>query len=442
MDPKGYSEEDKSPISTDLTPDLGDVRKTKKPGPRPSACLWCGNTQCFHCQCPGYAKCDHPPGTQCIRQRYKRRLVCNPCEKAKLKNSQQQHNDIDMSNPANIKKTLSDIKLNRSISVDSALNRTMHKNSFSFKALIDTAVSALKEEEQKQKNRSPYAQEPNPILLNKLYNKTSIDEDEEIGMCLDEPAPTLSTTTTNNTTTNNTTNTNNMVISSSTSTPSIPIPNNNMNNTLNGISMQGQAAITYGNSQSQHSSMTPPPSGITSHGTTPMSSQSYGIRQSPSYPTIGTPAIPNPAPQVPPLSSSLQSYNPTLYSPIPSSPYPINTLPPNQSPIPPNPNPMSPYGYNQVPYSYSMNTSPYPYYYNPYGPNPNQQIPPSQPPSQPPTQSEIDYHRIRHSISAQQVTYTNTNTIPNMMYDQQMNTMNNKSIQNNNYMNTPYHYKQ
>ena len=69
--------------------------KSKKPGPRPNKCIWCNEIQCSHCQCPGYPKCDHRPGEPCLRQRwlflfgisnrYKRRLVCNPCEKNKLK---------------------------------------------------------------------------------------------------------------------------------------------------------------------------------------------------------------------------------------------------------------------------------------------------------------------------------------------------------------------
>lgn len=56
----------------------------KKPGPRPSDCPWCNTPNCNHCRCPGYPKCDHAPNTLCSRPRYKRRLVCNPCEKHKL----------------------------------------------------------------------------------------------------------------------------------------------------------------------------------------------------------------------------------------------------------------------------------------------------------------------------------------------------------------------
>lgn len=59
----------------------------KKPGPRPSDCPWCNTPNCNHCRCPGYPKCDHAPNTLCPRPRYKRRLVCNPCEKHKLTKS-------------------------------------------------------------------------------------------------------------------------------------------------------------------------------------------------------------------------------------------------------------------------------------------------------------------------------------------------------------------
>ena len=57
----------------------------KRPGPRLSACQWCGKVSCNHCRCTGQANCSHAPGEMCKNQRYKRRLVCNPCEKNKLK---------------------------------------------------------------------------------------------------------------------------------------------------------------------------------------------------------------------------------------------------------------------------------------------------------------------------------------------------------------------
>ena len=70
-------------------------QRQKKPGPRPNPCIWCGEIQCNHCQCTGHPKCDHKAGEPCSRQRYwswkpvmdryHRRLVCNPCEKNKLK---------------------------------------------------------------------------------------------------------------------------------------------------------------------------------------------------------------------------------------------------------------------------------------------------------------------------------------------------------------------
>ena len=71
--------------------------KPSKPGPKPNKCKWCQEVQCSHCQCPGYSRCDHAKGEPCVRHRYaiilisskiyryKRRLVCNTCEKAKLR---------------------------------------------------------------------------------------------------------------------------------------------------------------------------------------------------------------------------------------------------------------------------------------------------------------------------------------------------------------------
>lgn len=60
----------------------------KRPGPRLSACQWCGKVSCNHCRCTGQANCTHAPGEMCKNSRYKRRLVCNPCEKNKLKSRQ------------------------------------------------------------------------------------------------------------------------------------------------------------------------------------------------------------------------------------------------------------------------------------------------------------------------------------------------------------------
>ncbi len=63
-------------------------KRGRKPGPRPKVCPWCvppPGEKCTHCHCLGYEGCTHPPGTMCPRPRYKRRLVCNPCEKHKLK---------------------------------------------------------------------------------------------------------------------------------------------------------------------------------------------------------------------------------------------------------------------------------------------------------------------------------------------------------------------
>ena len=63
--------------------------KNKKPGPRPTKCLWCGSTECTHCRCTGQIGCNHKKGEMCSNQRYKRRLVCNSCEKNKLREKQQ-----------------------------------------------------------------------------------------------------------------------------------------------------------------------------------------------------------------------------------------------------------------------------------------------------------------------------------------------------------------
>lgn len=62
--------------------------KNKKPGPRPTKCLWCGSTECTHCRCTGQNGCSHKKGEMCSNPRYKRRLVCNSCEKNKLREKQ------------------------------------------------------------------------------------------------------------------------------------------------------------------------------------------------------------------------------------------------------------------------------------------------------------------------------------------------------------------
>lgn len=65
------------------------ILKSKKPGPRPTRCMWCGSTECTHCRCTGQTGCNHKKGEMCPNQRYKRRLVCNSCEKNKLREKQQ-----------------------------------------------------------------------------------------------------------------------------------------------------------------------------------------------------------------------------------------------------------------------------------------------------------------------------------------------------------------
>ena len=83
-----------SPSSTTICPmkispvsDIATKRKivrAKKPGPRAKDCPWCDQPNCRHCHCPGFEGCGHKPGETCSQDRYKRRLVCNPCEKHKL----------------------------------------------------------------------------------------------------------------------------------------------------------------------------------------------------------------------------------------------------------------------------------------------------------------------------------------------------------------------
>jgi hypothetical protein len=59
-----------------------------KPGPRRKSCPWCSNRKCNHCRCESYARCDHSDSEPCKRVRYGRRLVCNTCERNKLKDSE------------------------------------------------------------------------------------------------------------------------------------------------------------------------------------------------------------------------------------------------------------------------------------------------------------------------------------------------------------------
>ena len=66
----------------------GSISKTKKPGPRPTTCIWCQSTDCQHCRCTGQMGCSHKKGEMCPNPRYKRRLVCNSCEKNKLREKQ------------------------------------------------------------------------------------------------------------------------------------------------------------------------------------------------------------------------------------------------------------------------------------------------------------------------------------------------------------------
>ena len=60
------------------------IPKNKRPGPKRSPCPHCGLTDCSHCRCPGTPLCCHE-GKMCTNHRYRRRLVCNPCEKNRIK---------------------------------------------------------------------------------------------------------------------------------------------------------------------------------------------------------------------------------------------------------------------------------------------------------------------------------------------------------------------
>jgi hypothetical protein len=54
-------------------------------GGKGKLCPWCSLKKCTHCRCGSYVKCDHGPNEPCKRVRYGRRLVCNTCERNKLK---------------------------------------------------------------------------------------------------------------------------------------------------------------------------------------------------------------------------------------------------------------------------------------------------------------------------------------------------------------------
>ena len=84
-----WSENTAHTMNKEEKPRSESISKTKKPGPRPTACLWCNATDCNHCRCTGQVGCSHKKGEMCSNPRYKRRLVCNSCEKNKLREKQQ-----------------------------------------------------------------------------------------------------------------------------------------------------------------------------------------------------------------------------------------------------------------------------------------------------------------------------------------------------------------
>lgn len=81
----------------EITLNVNNEAKTCRPGPQKHKCIWCKEIDCTHCQCAGCEGCDHQKGELCMRIRYlcyfiflfryKRRLVCNSCEKRKLEES-------------------------------------------------------------------------------------------------------------------------------------------------------------------------------------------------------------------------------------------------------------------------------------------------------------------------------------------------------------------
>ena len=88
--------------------------RSKKPGPRPTACIWCGSTECTHCRCSGQIGCNHKKGEMCQNARYKRRLVCNSCEKNKLREKRQ--NSMSSSTKKKKAKTASKVTRKRELS--------------------------------------------------------------------------------------------------------------------------------------------------------------------------------------------------------------------------------------------------------------------------------------------------------------------------------------
>lgn len=83
----------------DSPSNVNNETKTCRPGPQKHKCIWCQEIDCTHCQCTGCEGCDHHKGELCVRVRYnlfhiffiryKRRLVCNSCEKRKLEEYKQ-----------------------------------------------------------------------------------------------------------------------------------------------------------------------------------------------------------------------------------------------------------------------------------------------------------------------------------------------------------------
>ena len=60
------------------------IEGKKKPGHKATACPWCGYTSVRCCRCSGFSGCKHAPGEPCSKPRYRRRRLCNPCEKSRL----------------------------------------------------------------------------------------------------------------------------------------------------------------------------------------------------------------------------------------------------------------------------------------------------------------------------------------------------------------------
>ena len=61
------------------------TKKSTTMGRRKNKCRFCHSETCLHCQCKGgYSRCTHDKNEMCHRKRYRRRLVCNSCERNKL----------------------------------------------------------------------------------------------------------------------------------------------------------------------------------------------------------------------------------------------------------------------------------------------------------------------------------------------------------------------